>query len=496
MLAASRRSVGGGGSKFLITSFTQDRPGLLLALLDRLGKPLRLPGMPVIEGFSVDSSMSASLVRVGAMALVVEPVVGESDDVTVLDEAGDEIRDYLLDELKDVQGNDADRLRMRRVGFPPVKRVSAGDELSLYGGRVYREVRFGLRSGRDRRADVSRSAAEQCARILTSFTASLKAYEIPIAFVHFPHGWRSHHPDISWLRVAYAVDQGVGSDIAAEVAAWNVADRERVALSVYEPTNRDREYPYRYEHILRPPDQSGSSQPQYMDGRVSICVEGLARTGLLSDTISALSELGESSGGPLALFGCTAGVLYGHTVTNLVVDADHGAELWDDPGKLRVITGSGDPAAVSVQKPDDEAPVMEDKSDATFWIAWCCGESSGVIRKLLRSIFRRFRDSGAAVPNVEYAISRVVADGFTCAGKIKLSGDPRVVDQLGLHDQAEDAKAKAQDELASAISDALERWHPAEQAWKDRPIWLTSSEPREEPWATLVVPEGAAEGLS
>lgn len=503
MLAACRRSSGGGAPKFLITSYTHDRSGMLLELLDRLTCPLRLDGVPEILGFSVESSMCASLVRVGAMAVVVEPVVPRGEDARRLDEAEQEIVAYLQEQLEETQGPPAERLRARRAGFPPVMRLSRGDEMGLYGGRMYREVRFGLHSGGQHRADISRDTAEQCARILKAFTAALKSYETPVAFVHFPHGWRSNAPELSWLRIAYAVEPGIGADLATEVAAWNIASAEGVALSVYEPTRRGLPYPQRYEHLLPPAPTSPTTSPtppepanasHVAQTRVSVCIEGMARTGLLADTIAGLDALPASPDRPLALFGCTAGVLYGHTVTSLVVDSNHGLPLWADPGALHRRIDLGDEVAVSVQLPYDDSPVMEETSEAMFWVAWCCGERPGVIVRLVHAVVDRFLAAGATEPNVQYAISRVLAEGETCAGKIKFSGDPKVVEQMGLHEPHDDlARAKMQETLVEAISYALDDWVPPDLEWKKRPIWLTSSEPREEPWATLVVPEGAAE---
>jgi hypothetical protein len=495
MLAASRRSLGGGAPKFLITSSTPDRPGILCDLLDSLIKPLELKGLPRIHSFSVESSMTASLARIGAVAVVVEPVISPDEDASLLTHAADDIIVHLRQQLDAALGPDAAQLHTQRAGFPPVKRLSPGDEFSLYGGRVYREVRFGLRSGGVYRSDISRDAAEKCARILQRFTKALKEYDTPIAFVHFPHGWNSHAPDLSWLRVAYAIDHAVGLDTATEIAAWNIACEEHVALSVYEPSHRGLPYPQRYEHILPPSIARQPSKTSRIGSRVSVCIDGIARTGLLADTLTGLDGLAASPEHPLALFGCTAGVLYGHTVTSLVIDSDFSSELGSNPGALRLAAGLGEKNAVSVQLPDDDAPVMKNKPEATFWVAWCCGEQSGVIRTLMNAVMDSFAEAGAEPPNVEYAISRVLADGFTCAGKMKFSGDPRVIRQLGIQNALyEQGDSRLQEVLVHAIGDALEGWEPPDPAWSERPIWLTASEPREEPWATLVVPEGATEG--
>jgi hypothetical protein len=373
-----------------------------------------------------------------------------------------------------VESNPLDRTSLQ------IKIIEPGNEFRLYAGREFREARFGLLRGHE-------SSAAQCARVLRDFASFLANYDVPIAYLHYPHGWKRYGDDRwSWLRVAYAVDRSVGTDAATEAGAWDLADNEGIPLSIYDPTTPAGDMSSRFTVINKAPETVRPVELSPAD-RIGLCIEGIARVGVVAEVLRGVEGL--------RIYGCTMSVMYGHTVCNLITDRGGSDALSEAlSGELSVVRRDVDRRSPVVARPGAER--------AQFWVAWYCPESPGVMYNVIRRIYRTFESSGAHRPNIHYAISRVLADGYSCAGKIKFLCDRDDADRVGLADRRatrEGPGSEGWDQLEAAvrssIGDVPSDWAPSQRRWAERPVRVSESEPHEEPWAILVAPEGAELGM-
>jgi hypothetical protein len=220
--------------------------------------------------------------------------------------------------------------------------------------------------------------------------------------------------------------------------------------------------------------------------RSVVAIESVAAVGRVATVMARLSARLDSDE-PLSVFGLTMSVLYGHTVLTAVVDAQH-ATAYTTEALVRANVQPG-------------VPIVERSNEASssFWVSWCFAEGVGAAARVIDSLYDMFSAQDADVPNIQYAMTRVLSDGFSCAGKIRFLGSREAVRALGFEDAGADGFFRhapdTERKLAARLDNFIADWNPPVASWKIRPIWVTESEPREEPWATLVAPEGTyAEG--
>jgi len=186
----------------------------------------------------------------------------------------------------------------------------------------------------------------------------------------------------------------------------------------------------------------------------------------------------------LDLIGGTMTVLAGHTVSCWQVRSGTGERFADGirsmnagaikPGNSRVF-----PGITSALKDR-----RSDPSDRGFWLAWRCADMRGVQQRIVGYLveFAGTKcEGGTGSIDVRYAISRVLDNGRTCAGKISF---------LVTGDTAEGFARKLPElqlEITKVISPAISGWRPRFQEWIDTPVLVSTDEPAEDPWASLVV---------
>jgi len=505
MLPADPRGLGGEAGRLIVTLFTGDRKRLLLDLLRQLAAPEGLRARWQVKAFTVEASLSASLAGVGAVAVVVQPVVGRGR-AALSDVELDRLADDLERQLRPDGPLRAPDASTSGEAEPPlrVRPIAPGDDVGLYAGRQFREMRFGIgRSG-----GAGDRAARQAARVIDRFSNVLGDQQVPLAYLHYPLRWAGATDGrLQWLRMAYAVTDDPAVDVAVEMAAYAIADDEDVVLSTYDPARRGaledrfvrlRTPRGRRRHLLEDStpgvEHEADAEAEAEAGAgsrptMALCIRGRARAGLVGRLLGGMSEA--------SVYGCTMAVLYGNTVCNVVVDRAAGEHLRDRLAELAPdVTVVSYPVGARTQIVGGAG-----HDEVSCWVAWSCGDSIGVMHRVIDAVDTVFRGRRVDIPNVNYAISRVLADGATCAGKIQFVCSRAEAQQVGLVPAARDVVDRGsadlpgwsalEAEVRAALQPGLVGWRPPHVEWLDRPVAVGPVEPSEEPWARLVVPEGA-----
>ena len=166
--------------RFLVSLFLRDRPGLLATVLGVLddGLPFQSPTGKV--KFSIDGSLSSSVIGAFALAFVVRPVFTQAAMET---ETPFEV---IIPEL--LKGELYERLVS--IGECDVESIEVtpfqGLTDRLFHQRRFSEYRFGLAS-RTKSAEQLKAFASITAR----FTKRLGQHRIPIAYLYFPRRMRA-----------------------------------------------------------------------------------------------------------------------------------------------------------------------------------------------------------------------------------------------------------------------------------------------------------------
>jgi hypothetical protein len=459
--------------------------------------------------FNIESSVSASLSEIAVVALVMRPAFEPTSpwlnsklDPKRLDAMAESIASEVTNGLSsehqvvdERSGNPAgdrdERWTQVTDGSAVVARVRPlgySSESTLYAGKHFREVRFGLRRG-------DPDSARTCGWLLRKFASVLKGQLCPIAYIHYPHRWNSYgDSSLDWLRVAYASDLDAGKDTTIEIQAWKLASRQDVALVAYEPSLQDRYLAERFARLhnveprsdIEPPEGSTSS-----DDRVGLCAEGEARVGLVADL---LSEAGD-----VEVDGCTVAVLHGRTVANLILTRSSADSL--EPvlrENLQKLGGQVERFEVSPGR--QVIPRQGAQNSFTFWVAWVCLDHPRAIIDVLHGLRDQFHALNLPMPNIVYGATRSLADGHTCVAKVKFSCHIDHADAFGLLggqgglDTNSVSTSPGAARLRETIVPALhtsEDWHPPSPEWRTHPVRVAGSEPHEEPWGSLGLPASA-----
>jgi hypothetical protein len=451
-----------------VTAFLRDRPGVLPTVLETLRQGIRVEGAGPSIRFSIDGSYSASVDDISSLVLVahplIEPVAGH-----------DALRSSLQKELELALGSEVGDALYRAVSVQPF-RDDCSDS-TLFWNRNFVEFRFGVS------ATNGSAAAQIFTPLLRQFTSFLGQEKVPIAYFYFPHSWSRaaaigvDDVDLThWLRLAIGADPSQTSTLDIEKRASELSDEFGCALCLYAPWSEKESMGDKFELITNLSSQNSLGSDEEQESRSVVFVEGEARADLVASMLR--------SDVPTTIFAASMGVLLGHTVVSWVVDqregdefADYLRKVADDPRELEA-------SAYPMPQPD----VFDghtDKMCKPFWIAWRCRDEVAVMARIF-SVLDSFvddLDDRDVEPrlNVEYAMSRVLQRGQTCAGKIKFSGGAIVVDGIiGRHKDLEEL-------IADALEAALLGWEAPVASWADQPVIVRSTEPGEDPWAELIV---------
>jgi hypothetical protein len=478
--------------------FQTDEAGVLKCLLEGLSDP-RLKDWRDrgLVAFSVEASVTASLAGVAVVALIVRPVFEREVDA----------REFLYLSRREVEGcGDAlvtdltARLaeHAQHVGATPappprIQVLDVEDEASLFAGRHFREVRFGL-------PRYGAKAAATCGELVRAFSKVLRSHASPIAYIHYPHRWNTYEDERwDWLRVAFAVDPTVGRDAAIEISAWSLGSERGLPVAAYDPQLPGRFMSDRFSRLSVSEDRAiydGEDHPtedystQNAAKRVGLCLQGVARVGLVADVLDAEFALD--------VFGCTISVLHGHTIANLILSTEAADALEKRLGDTIRSHRFPIETNIVVARPSSET--------TTFWVAWLTGERTGLINTVLDLVYDEFTRHDKPLPNILYEGSRVLVEGYSCAGKLKFSCASSTAEEIGLLDgeSGSDTRSISTSSAAGRITTALRQrllsagddpssWRPPNPSWSRVPFQVSGSEPREEPWGTLGLPEAELE---
>ena len=242
--------------------------------------------------------------------------------------------------------------------------------------------------------------------------------------------------------------------------------------------------------------------------RICVVYRAPGRVGLVDRFMGHLV----SGADDVAVDGMTMAVVDGWTVVMVVVRGYSRSELRerlsalaDDEGGVRDRQGLPVDRLLGKSVPDDSVFLTPDggslrlfedvggemirgrsESRVSLWLCWRCGDEPGLMGRIVSAVRSYFEGIGWLLPNVEYAVSRVLDVGAdtsaTCAGKIRLTAAPSGSEPLGdLATTVEGLRAAA----FAVVESATLSWDPGIPEWKKFPVVVREREPDESPWGFL-----------
>ncbi len=486
VLAAAEEGLGGESPRFMAWIFTDDRAGVLHSVVRALHEGFESSSNP--EGrirFNIEASLTVSIAHLGSIALVVQPLIlDDLSDEQAPDSA--EPQEYPAAEaengLSEILWNALfEHGLTRHQARITIDRLPDRANELLFAERVLREYRFAPVAAVTTEEEAI-STLQLMGATLAEVSETIASYDIPIPYFHFPHNWAGPKPCEQsaddrirgqWLRVAFAARPELFGDQAElDMKCAAIAARRGLALAVFDAfaTEQTR---FSDKFVLVSPIDPTEVPIQSLDAGDLACagvlVAGKARVGFVRDVMAGTGSV--AVGGSMA-------VLYGQSVIMLAVPASSAEQVKQG---LLERTDSTDYRVFQVKTAADDRRLK--RSESNFWVAWVCKETAGVVRAVLDTVQTvvksEFGDSEGMGPNVVYSISRVLSDGYSCAGKIKFS-----LVGIGGERFAPTFLTQVESAIRASLKTAL-GWTPPRTAWSDRPIAVSESEPTEEPWATL-----------
>jgi hypothetical protein len=510
--------------KLLLELAVRDRPGIVecLTRLFKTGLPITEHDCEAVIGFNIDSSLWASVATdIGAAGFVLSPRVRRCGDLlhncaaSVLPRLENGVRTALRTEL-DIPEEDL-------LTGPRVLTIEDGPELALFSERVLGECRFGV-------CATEAEAAHKFAIVLSQFTALLGGKGIAVAYIFAPTRWTDHRPrswhsdaaaegaqydrrysSARWMRVGFALPQDDRCRSEVIDAAYRIALSADVGFAFHDSeftrsVSADADLmAHQFVHIIPPPGSLEDAAALGGEaGYEGVLAVGTGRTGLVSDVLR--DALSRCPG--LKLFGCSMGVLCGHTVLQLVVGEGEGepVRLASDramcsPTPARMFPTSG---------PRSSSREGRIHNQELFWIAWLCVDKVGVLNCITRTVATVMEEARAVLPesigeqiddaraNIVYEISRVIDNELVCAGKLKVALRKPLAHRLWGEGPIEDSAfgADLRRRVSAAVSELSGGTGPLLPALRrhreSTPVIVSYGEPGAEPWAALPILAGGA----
>lgn len=462
--------------RFLVSIFLHDCRGILARVLGVFDEGITLAAGATEHRvrFSIDGSLSSSIGSAFVLAFVIrpsyDPQLGRLAPFMNL-RTPEVLKAALRKALSSVQ-DERSGLKAQVQAFP----FDALDE-HLFSGRRFSEYRFAISTQRP----VMRGDASSPLGILAAkFAQSLGSYDVPIAYLYFPDMSRTDVSDLSWLRVGVGASAEVLDSLDVDVIANGLAREYSCIYRKYDPsrvsaTLEDRFRlieDYRGDRKLTPAEESTEGA-----GSVDVVfAEGPARIGYIGSLLAGTMDMD--------LLGGSMTVLAGHTISAWIVPYGAGPSLVNHAISV-------DPESVlSGQSRIFSQPLvsgwgLSPDPGKSFWLAWRCADRPGVFREvvtLLSEFLEVDCEIGPEPMDIRYAISRVLTDGNSCAGKLRFLLAP------GVSSSSFEARVST---LERRVRDSLlvspRVWKPRDPAWLQSPVVIREGEPGEEPWASLLV---------
>lgn len=451
--------------RYLLSMFVIDRPLLLQAVLTAVDSGITVPAEGMFAQmsepdrtirFSIDGSLASSMRGAFMTAMVIRAAVPE-ELLRFRSDLDHQVQTLLqmqvaaqLDEL-DLPENTIRNIEVQ---------VFQGIGGNLFRDRRFTEYRFGVRTG-------SENAQQRVASMILEFSRHLGEYSSPIAYVYFPDmDHLTSKPDnVDWVRLGVGAPARAVESMEIDLIANSLARSYQCIYRKYDPVLPGGSMESRFMLIAdydkylsvdpAPGEDSGATAVDV------VFAQGRARAGLVGQMLAG-------NVGPRVLAGSMT-VLAGHTISSWVVPAGVGAELIDDIRSLEVLEDTSTSLRLYNLGPLNESPRTEVGSDSC-WVAWRCCDKPGVARLVVDTIISEMHHRGVD-PDFRYMISRVLANGESCAGKLKFR-TPRF-------EETPIPLRAIREGLKSALT----------QGGRDCDVELRvqSAEPAEEPWASLLV---------
>jgi hypothetical protein len=457
--------------RYLLSLFVVDRPRLLRAVLTAVDEGVVLPAEGEIGDldeaqrtvrFSIDGSLASSLNGAFMTAMVLRAIVPAG-----LARAGANLDGYVPTLLQTKVAEGLDGLKLPENAISNIEiQVFKGIGDRLFRDRRFTEYRFG--ASRSSSAD----AQVRLARMILQFSKCLGEHSVPIAYLYFPdvHHDVATREDLDWARIGVGAPARAVESMEIDLVANKLASEYGCVYRKYDPVRGGNSMDERFT-LIADYEQYASSplrpEDEQIDAGVDVVfAQGPARAGLVGQMLA-----GEA--GPRLLAGSMT-VLAGHTISSWVVPAGAGQSLIDDIRALKPFDtphSSSELYALGPIEGENRPPTSAYKS---YWAAWRCPDRPGVARRVVETIHDHIAERLDAVPDFRYMISRVLANGEACAGKLKF----RV-------DHSNNRTPVVQSEL---LSEALRRALPSSpQRGEPVEVRVQKNEPGEEPWASLLV---------
>jgi hypothetical protein len=465
--------------RFLVSLFLNDREGLLSGVLRVLDEGLEDPQMGKVS-FSIDGSLSSSVMGAFALAFIVRPVFTESIINTQSGTAFEvEIPELLKKKLQAGLRNVSGGSEAESV---TVSEFEAGFSYRLFYQKRFSEYRFGLKGSCN-----STDQLEAFASITAKFTKKLGQAGVPIAYLYFPES-NGGPPELeaTWVAIGVGAPSRAVDAFAIDLFADDLAKAHNMIFAQYDPilTAPDSQHRLR---ILGNHD-NGQFQRLATNGAADaampvdiVFTQGIARVGYVADMLSADNAR--------RLLGGSMTVLGGQTLSCWVLPSGEGNRFAEH---LKSVNGGipprkNTPAPTDVSDPISlvvEPPWLATERRSPFWLAWKCSDKPGVLRRVVDATqdFVKANCEGRR-PDFRYAISRVLT-GERCAGKIQFTVPEDYAD-LFSDDLLSDLRRKIEQVLPLA--------KPGQAVWERDHRWAKESvivrkwEPSEEPWASLLL---------
>ena len=439
--------------RLMLSLVLPDRPLVLLKVLTAVDLGVVIPGIgsaahlsPELRTvrFSVDGSLSSTLRGAFMTAMVLRPIIDDALARAVPD-ALDVVRQGLWSQVATA---------LDEMGLPEefskniglYKFDGLGDE--LFAGCRYAEYSFGVRS--------NAKSSGSLIRVLADFSRVLGEAATPIAYLYFPDS----RDGFEWAKLGVGAPSRAVDSLQLDLVANTLARRNKCRYLKYDPS-RDVLADQRHSQIADySTDESAQRETRVTEPHTdAIFAQGPARAGLIGDLLE---------GEPLDAF--VAGsmtVIAGHTIACWLVPLGEGRGI---AARLR---RKGELLGMSVSGPLEVAPGLPEDGESC-WVSWRCEDRPGIARLVVDELTQFISAPTGVLPNLGYEISRVLAAGQSCAGKIKIT----IPSDLPALDDA--AMANLRQRLLMALPLDSNSGEPPE-------VLVARFEPTVEPWASLRV---------
>ncbi|HEX8771351.1 MAG TPA: hypothetical protein VF711_11345 [Acidimicrobiales bacterium] len=446
--------------RFLVSIFLRDCPGVLRQVLTVLDDGVAFaPPLgdtpPRTARFTVDGSMSSSIGSAFVLALVVHPIYEGSSTTPAPPEL---VRQPLERALQVGLENYQCSIPVDLAPRIKISHFEALDDF-LFKDRQFTEYRFGIERSISRTTRI-------LGRVTAAFASNLAEEEVPIAYLYFPDTLTGGAENIDWVRMGLGAPPHLVDHLDVDLAALRIAKTHGCILKKYAPNLIRESMSERFLTIADGRRPTTAGHPADVDHYDVVYAEGPARTGYVAAMLEGAVD---------APMGGSMTVLAGHTVCCWLVPPGEGDAL---ASHIRSV----DPKAVETERARVEADTipagsLEERGDyLSYWIGWSSLDRPGVLRGLLDKLQVFVRDAydghEDCIIDVRYAVSRVLADGKRCAGKLNFL----------LPAPAAEGFDRQLDVAKSAFAKALGFEGGSETA-----LVIRRDEPGEEPWASLLV---------